>query len=489
MAVADDDNKPHAVLIPFPAQSHMKALMKVAKLLHKRGFYITFVNTEFNQNRLIKARSGSSESPHDFLSSLPNFQFRTIPDGLPPSHPDATQDVGLLCGSIRRNFLAQFRKLVSQLNELDTNPRVTCILSDVVMPFTITAAEELGIPVALFCPFAACGFMGFHQYRALLDKGITPLKDTSYLTNGYLDTVIDWVPGMKHIRLKDLPTFFQVTDPNDEIFNLAMESAESSRKGATAFCIQTFDALEPHVLGALSSMYPNVYTIGPLQLLLNNQSTEEDQLKSLSYNLWKEEPECLQWLDSKEPGSVVYVNFGSVTVMSMHQLVEFAWGLANSNHYFLWIIRPDLVTGESAVLPLEFSAETKKRGFIAGWCPQEEVLNHPSVGGFLTHSGWNSTIESLSAGVPLMCWPFFGDQQTNCRFTCTEWGVGMEIDNDVKRDEIDKLVRELMEGDKGKKWKNKAMEWKRLAEKAAAPGGSSSFNLDKLVTLLLSNKY
>ena len=146
--------------------------------------------------------------------------------------------------------------------------------------------------------------------------------DTSYLTNGYLDTVIDWVPGMKNIRLKDLPTFFQVTDPNDEIFNLAMESAESSRKGVTAFCVQTFDALEPHVLGALSSMYHNVYTIGPLQLLLNNQSTEEDQLKSLSYNLWKEEPECLQWLDSMEPGSVVYVNFGSVTVMSMHQLVQ-----------------------------------------------------------------------------------------------------------------------------------------------------------------------
>ena len=161
MAVADDDNKPHAVLIPFPAQGHMKALLKVAKLLHQRGFYITFVNTEFNQNRLIKARSDSAGSSHS-LSSLPNFKFRTIPDGLPLSLPNATQDVGLLCGSIRRNFLAQFRKLVSQLNESDTNPRVTCIVSDVVMPFTITAAGELGIPVALFSTFAACGFMGFH---------------------------------------------------------------------------------------------------------------------------------------------------------------------------------------------------------------------------------------------------------------------------------------------------------------------------------------
>ncbi|KAI7997153.1 7-deoxyloganetin glucosyltransferase [Camellia lanceoleosa] len=172
--------------------------------------------------------------------------------------------------------------------------------------------------------------------------------------------------------------------------------------------------------------------------------------------------------------------------MSQKQLVEFAWGLANNNHCFLWIIRPDLVIGDSAILPLKYNAETKQRGLIEGWCPQEEVLNHPSIGGFLTHSGWNSMIESLSAGVPMMCWPFFADQQTNCRYTCNEWEVGMEIDNNVKRDEVEKLVREIMEGEKAKKMKNKALEWKKLAEKATSPGGSSSLNLDKLVNVLLS---
>ncbi|CAL5384287.1 unnamed protein product [Camellia sinensis] len=492
------DKKPHAVCIPFPAQSHIKGMLKLAKLLHHRGFYITFVNTDFNQNRLIKARGPDS------LYDFPNFQFKTIPDSLPPSDPNATQDAIALCGSVRTNFLTPFRNLLAQLNEDNynaTTPAVTCIVSDGVMPFTITAAYELQIPVAVFWTFSACSFMGFYQFRALLDKGLAPLKakgtttntnsvktqkqtrDESYLTNGYLDTIIDWIPGMKDIRLKDLPTCFQTTNPNDEIFNLAMESAESASQ-ASAFGLHTFNALEQDLLDALSSMFPYVYTIGPLQLLLNQQVSPD--LERLGYNLWKEEPKCLQWLDSKEPSSVIYVNFGSVTVMSLQHLVEFAWGLANSKHYFLWVIRPDLVIGDSAILPPEFKADTKETGLIAGWCPQEEVLNHPSVGVFLTHSGWNSTIESLTAGVPMMCWPFFADQVTNCRYTCTEWEVGMEIDNNVKRDEVEKLIREFMEGEKGKKMKNKAMEWKNLAEKATGPDGSSTLNLDKLVNVLLS---
>ncbi|KAL3514165.1 hypothetical protein ACH5RR_026882 [Cinchona calisaya] len=114
--------------------------------------------------------------------------------------------------------------------------------------------------------------------------------------------------------------------------------------------------------------------------------------------------------------------------MTPEQLSEFAWGLANSKQNFVWVLRPDLVLGDSAILPTEFLEETKERGMFASWCPQEEVLSHPSVGGFLTHTGWNSTIESISYGVPMICWPFFSDQLTNCWYCCTKWGNGMEID-------------------------------------------------------------
>jgi UDP:flavonoid glycosyltransferase YjiC (YdhE family) len=185
---------------------------------------------------------------------------------------------------------------------------------------------------------------------------------------------------------------------------------------------------------------------------------------------------------------VIYVNFGSITVMTPQQLVEFGWGLANSKFMFPWIIRPDLVVGDSSILPPELLEEIKGRGLIASWCPQEEVLNHSSIGGFLTHCGWNSIIESVCAGVPMLCWPFFGDQQTNCKYACNEWGIGMEIDNGAKRGEVEKIVRELMEGNKGKKMKKKAMEWKKLAEEATGPHGSSSINLDNLVNEVLLSK-
>ncbi|KAK2659779.1 hypothetical protein Ddye_006312 [Dipteronia dyeriana] len=169
---------------------------------------------------------------------------------------------------------------------------------------------------------------------------------------------------------------------------------------------------EGEILEAVSSTYPPIYTIGPLQLLLNLEIPADDNSSSaIKSNLWKEQPRCLEWLDTKESNSVVYVNFGSVTIMT-EQLVEFAWGLANSKHNFLWVIRPDLVIGESAILPPEFVSETKEWSLLASWCSQEQVLNYPPIGGFLTNSSWNSTIECLRSGVPMLCWPFF-EQQTN----------------------------------------------------------------------------
>ncbi|KAI3722345.1 hypothetical protein L2E82_33381 [Cichorium intybus] len=306
-------------------------------------------------------------------------------------------------------------------------------------------------------------------------------EDESCFTNGYLDTVINWIPGLEAFSLKDLPGYVRNTDPNEAGYKYVLESVKATRK-VSHIILHTFEELESTVIKALEPMYPHVYTIGPLQLHLD-QITIEEETKKLDingYSLWKEESECLEWLQSKEPNSVVYVNFGSITVMSLQELLEFGWGLANSNCYFLWVIRPDLVVGESAVLPQEFKEVVRKRGFIASWCSQEKVLNHPSVGGFLTHCGWGSTIESLSAAVPMICWPFYGDQFTNSRQMCKEWEVGIEIGSNVNRDEVEKRVRELMGGVEGKRIKNKAVEWKRMIQIATSPNGSSSLNVEKL---------
>ena len=301
------------------------------------------------------------------------------------------------------------------------------------------------------------------------------------MTNGHLDTIIDWIPGMKGIRLRDLPSFIATTDLDDVLLNFAMVEAERAQR-ASAVILNTFDALEHEVLEGLSTMYPFICSIVPLQLLVNQ--IPDNNYKLIGLNLWKEEERCIGWLDKREPNSVVYVNFGSVTVMTSNQLIEFAWGLANSKQAFLWIIRSDLVRGDSAVLPPEFLEENKERGLLANWCSQE-VLSHPSTGGFLTHSGWNSTLESVCGGVPMISWPFFAEQQTNCRYTCMEWGIGMEIESDAKRGKIESLLRELMVGEKGQKLKKKAIEWKKLAEEAISPNGSSFVNLDKIINQVL----
>ncbi|CAL0312448.1 unnamed protein product [Lupinus luteus] len=467
--------KPHAVCIPFPAQGHVTPMLKLAKLLYSRGFHITFVNTEYNHKRLVKARGSDS------LNGLPSFHFETIPDGLPESDDvDATQDIPSLCDSTSKTCVPHFRNLISKLNNnaADEVPSVSCIISDGVMSFTLDVAQELGIPEVLFWTTSASGFTCYTQYHQLVEKGIIPLKDSSYITNGYLETGINWVPGIKEIRLKDMPSFIRTTDPNDIMLNFVIRECERAQR-ASAIILNTFDAIEHDVLDALSSFLPPIYSIGPINLLLNDVTNKD--LETIDSNLWKNDLECFEWLDTKDPNSVILVNFGSIAVMTSEQMVEFAWGLANSKKTFLWVIRPDLVTDEDAILPPQFVTETKNRGLLLSWCPQEKVLTHPAIGGFLTHNGWNSTFESVCGGVPMICWPFFAEQQTNCNLCCKEWGIGLEIE-DVKRDKIESLVRELLDGNKGKELKEKSLEWKTLAKTAASkPNGSSFLNLEKMI--------
>lgn len=483
-SISAELQKPHAVCIPYPAQGHINPMLKLAKILHHKGFHITFVNTEFNHRRLLKSRG-----PHA-LHGLPSFRFETIPDGFPPCHADATQDIPSLCESTTKTCLGPFRDLLAKLNDTYTSnvPPVSCIVSDGVMTFTLAAAQELGVPEVLFWTTSACGFLGYMHYSTVIDKGYAPLKDASYLTNGYLETTLDCIPGMKDVRLRDLPSFLRTTNPDEFMIKFVLQETERAIK-ASAIVLNTFETLESEVLESLRTLLPQVYSIGPLHLLVKH--VDDEILKGLGSNLWKEEPECIQWLDTKEPNSVVYVNFGSITVMTPDQLIEFAWGLANSQQEFLWIIRPDIVSGYESILPPDFVEETKSRGMLASWCSQEEVLKHPAIGGFLTHSGWNSTLESICSGVPMICWPFFAEQQTNCWYTVTKWDIGMEIDNNVKGDEVESLVRELMVGEKGKEMKKTAMEWKILAEISAQKStGSSYVNIEKVVNdILLSSKH
>ncbi|KAM0889200.1 hypothetical protein ACQ4PT_027858 [Festuca glaucescens] len=472
--------KPHAVCLPFPTQGHITPMMKLAKVLHCKGFHITFVSTEYNHRRLIRSRGASA------AEGVPGFRFAAIPEGLPSSDADATQDPAALSYATMTACPPHFKNLLADLGRSAGVPPVTCVVADNLISFSVDAARELGVPCALFWTASACGYMGYRNFRALIDQGIIPFKDEEQLTNGFMDMPVDWAPGMsKHMRLKDFPTFLRTTDRDDTLMTFQLHQVERA-EDADAVIINTMDELEQPALDAMRAIIPVIYTIGPLNSLTEQIVSSRCPLDAVSSGLWKEDHACLEWLDGKEPGSVVYVSFGSVTVMSNHELVEFAWGLANSGHDFLWIVRPDIVRSEAAVLPPEFLEATKDRGLLASWCDQEAVLRHDAVCVFLTHSGWNSTVEGLCGGVPMLCWPFFAEQQTNCRYKCVEWGVAMEIGDNVRREAVEGRIKEAVGGEKGREMKKRAVEWREAAVRSTA---RSLVNLDALIDdVLLSGK-
>ena len=143
--------------------------------------------------------------------------------------------------------------------------------------------------------------------------------DESYLTNGYLDTKVDWIPGLQNFRLKDLLAFIRTTNPNDLMIEFIIEVVDRFQR-ASAIVLNTCNDLESDVINVVYSMFPSLYTIGPFASFLNQ--SPHDPLASLDSNLWKEDPKCFEWLDSQESGSIVYVNFGSTTVMSLEKLLN-----------------------------------------------------------------------------------------------------------------------------------------------------------------------
>lgn len=164
-------SKPHVVLVPYPAQGHVNPLMQLAELLHSRGFHITFVYTQSHKNRLV--RSKGSESLH----GLTDFRFETIPDGLPDKdQPEARWSTAVVCDSIRKHSPGPFKEMLVRLNSSLDVPRVTCVVSDLVMSFAMKPAQELGIVEVQFWTASACGFMGYYQFAELVRRGIVPFK-------------------------------------------------------------------------------------------------------------------------------------------------------------------------------------------------------------------------------------------------------------------------------------------------------------------------
>lgn len=311
----------------------------------------------------------------------------------------------------------------------------------------------------------------------------------TYVKKAELDLMVTSVPGMEgYLRRRDLPAFCRVNDVNDPEFQAVIRETRRSAH-ASGLILNSFEDLEGPIIDQIRNPIPNVYSIGPLHTHLQARLESANSDSSLtSSSFWEEDRCCIAWLDSQPAKSVVYVSFGSITLLTRNEVLEFWHGLVNSGHKFLWVMRPDSIVGdgERDRVPVELEEGTRERGCMVGWVPQNEVLGHASVGAFLTHSGWNSTLEGVAAGVPMICWPYFADQTINSRFVSEVWRVGVDMKDSCDRGIVEKMVREIMGARRNELWE-RASGMADLANKAVGEGGTSSTNFTRLLEFIKSS--
>nr|AZG04490.1 7-deoxyloganetic acid glucosyl transferase 3-1 [Centranthera grandiflora] len=447
-------------MFPIPLQGPVNSMLNLAELLCLSGLRVTFLVTDHIHARLQRHSSVGSR-----FRSYPDFQIRAIQDGLPDDHPRGESFLEL--------FESMGTKTRPLLKEMLSDLQVSCVVVDGILGFACDVADELGVPFFCMRTISAACLWIFFCLPELIESGELPFQDD-------MGTLIESVPGMEtYLRRRDLPSFCRSPDTSDPHIDLYKNERQVNSR-ARGLILNTFQDLEAPILNRIRSACPNVYTVGPLHAHVKSRLVEAGKTPpatTFSSSLWEEDRSCMRWLDSQPPGSVLYLSFGSLAVVNQDQMAELWHGLVNSGQRFLWVIRPDAISSE---IPAKLLDGSRERGYVVGWSPQEEVLAHPAVGGFWTHGGWNSTLEGVWEGVPMMCSPCFLDQQVNSRLVGEVWGLGMVVEDGFDRGSIEGAVVRLMVG----KWEElrvRAAEVAMSARRCVSEGGSSFRDLDRLV--------
>lgn len=353
--------------------------------------------------------------------------------------------------------------------------RVTCIIQALFLPWVVDVALTYGVPSILYWIQPAMGLSIYYHYFNGYDSIILSHKDDRDFTIS--------LPGSFPLKICDLPSFTTITsddDPHKAVlaeFRVIFESLNRLNNitgSKPKILINSFEALEASVLPSMEK-YFELYTIGPLiQPLAKDEEEKNNQIYKMD-----DENKYIKWLDSKPERSVVYVSFGGLTAVSRRQLEEVQLGLKDSGLPYIWVVRKDSRV-EGFVLD-----ENSSNGIIVEWCDQVKVLSHPSTGCFVTHHGWNSTLESFMCGVPMVGIPQWSDQPTNAKLA-EEIGVGVrgEISEErvVVGPEIKRCLEMVMIDDaRETEMRRNAGMWKEKVRKAMESGGSSEMNLQAFV--------
>ncbi|XP_030937214.1 UDP-glycosyltransferase 74E2-like [Quercus lobata] len=315
------------------------------------------------------------------------------------------------------------------------------------------------------------------------------------------DTEPVFFPGLPSLGLSDLPSFlaqpssdsaylavimenFGCLDKNDWVFCNSSEELESEAIFLyfihRALCLTRLLTM---LVKAMSGLWPLVM-VGPM---VPSAYLDQQINGDIAYgaSLWElSSDQCLSWLETKPPKSVIYVSFGSMADITAKQAEEIACGLIASNIYFLLVAKDSINK-----LLIEFINSAEERGLVVPWCNQLEVLAHQVVACFVTHCGWNSTLEALSLGVPMVAMPQWSDQPTNAKFVEELWQVGVKAKKNkeglVTRDELEMCIKEVTVGERSEEIVKNATLMEKACNRAVSIGGSSDKNINEFVGKLM----
>lgn len=463
------------------AHGHIIPFFDLAKLLAKRGrFLVTLVNTPLNVLRLEPMVASACKDEGAMDIRLEQLPFPQGIDGLPPIVENTDPlPYNLFFSLVRSCEMLQhpFEQLLRRLSE-EPGRRPTCIITDIFFGWSLDVANRVGIPRVTFSTMGAFSTSVYYSLWLHL-----PHKQTN-------SDVFSLAPVFPDVWFdkSQLPLSLKMTSETDPWY-LFLKRQINRNLQSWGTLLNTFDDLEPEFLEHMrANGCSRVWSVGPLLpdgvLEVSNCKGYSAQVTSRGKAAERAECDCLLWLDSHPPSSVLYISFGTLARISYYQTQELALGLEASGHPFIWAVRPpayQVADASSDFLPEGFEKRMndKKQGLlIRGWAPQLLILSHSSIGGFFSHCGWNSIVESMSQGVPIIGWPMAADQFYNSKLLDEVVGMSVEIcrgvEAELHRTNVEKTVKLLMEEKRGIALKKKATEMREAATRAVSTCWSSA---------------
>ncbi|CAA0807487.1 UDP-glycosyltransferase 84A1 [Striga hermonthica] len=460
----------HVFMVSFPGQGHVNPLLRLGKRLADFGCLITFSAPEAIGPSLRRSNNIVGDEPVPFGRGSIRFDF--FYDGWDPDNPNR-HDIGAYMAQLES---AGREKLPEMIRNQSARGRpVSCLINSPFIPWVSDMAEDLGIPSAILWVQSCASFSAYYHFHHKLVPFPTENEPE-------IDVQLPCMPLLKH---DEIPSFLHPNTPYPFLREAILAQFDTLHK-PISILMDTFQELEHETVEYMSRISRPIKTIGPLF----KSSDSKDAVKADMY----EAENCIGWLDGKSPRTVVYISFGSIVHLKQEQIDEIAHGLIQSEVHFLWVMRPlqpqAAAEARPHVLPegfLEAVAAGGERGKVVRWAPQEAVLGHRATGCFVTHCGWNSTVEALASGVPVVAFPQWGDQVTDAKYLVDVFRVGLRLCRGeaegrvVGRDEVERCLRAATAGPEAEELRRNAGRWKRAAEEAVAEGGSSCKNMEALV--------